>query len=488
METTCIPKDKAKHIRQAVVVIHGMGEQRPNDTLNAFVELAIGNTQTPSDQDPIIFSRPDKVSNKYDSRRIQLRETDQNNQTEFYEYHWAHLMEGNKVAHLWPLVKLVMLKPFWCLPLRLLPFWFMFWLLIMSSLYGAYIMWQTGAELNLPNLLGAIGLSGIAVALIPQAFKAINYFGTSYLADVARYVDSRPTNQKVRDKIRSELVELLCGLHQSGRYSRVIVVAHSLGSFIAYDAISYLWARINKLHATATPTESPKYEQLKKLEQLGGMLSECEEECQKAKANFQITKHKTKEPREKYRAQQREAWVEKRLSGNPWLITDFLTFGSPLAHAQTLLATDRASLRRKQDKFELSRCPPSREPFANNQWNGDTWYSWENSKGHRVLYHAAPFALVRWSNFWFPTDWFAGPLAPNFGYGIEDHELKSDPAATKIPLLSHTQYFSHGANDKTLPFVETIRNTLNLNANSWLPDTLGSPQPDPITQDDTGRK
>jgi hypothetical protein len=245
---------------------------------------------------------------------------------------------------------------------------------------------------------------------------------------------------------------------------------------------------MNKLHAFNTCTDIPKYEQLKKLEELGGKLSDREKECHESGKDDQTIATETKQLRKDFRSVQREAWVEKRLSGNPWLISDFLTFGSPLAHSQVLVAADASSLKRKQEMFEMSRCPPVREPFAVNQWNGDTWYSWENSKGHRVLYHAAPFALVRWTNFWFPTDWFAGPLAQNFGYGIEDCELQAGPLSTKIPLLSHTQYFSHGAYVPILSYVTTIRKTLNLNANSWLSATLGSPQPDPKTQDDTGRK
>ena len=57
---------------------------------------------------------------------------------------------------------------------------------------------------------------------------------------------------------------------------------------------------------------------------------------------------------------QHTLWTEMRAAGSPWLITDFLTFGSPLAHAHLLLADNRKELRRLQQFRELpvfSACP-----------------------------------------------------------------------------------------------------------------------------------
>jgi hypothetical protein len=56
----------------------------------------------------------------------------------------------------------------------------------------------------------------------------------------------------VRRQIRKGMVELLVKLHQAKiyrqqpRYQRIIVVAHSLGAFIAYDGISYLWSHLDE--------------------------------------------------------------------------------------------------------------------------------------------------------------------------------------------------------------------------------------------------
>jgi hypothetical protein len=53
-------------------------------------------------------------------------------------------------------------------------------------------------------------------------------------------------------------VELLEKLHESRyggnpRYNRIVIVAHSLGAYIAYDGISHLWGTMNyQAHPDAT--------------------------------------------------------------------------------------------------------------------------------------------------------------------------------------------------------------------------------------------
>jgi hypothetical protein len=72
------------------------------------------------------------------------------------------------------------------------------------------------------------------------------YFGLQYIGDAARYLSPTPENVGVRQAIRSAAVELLEGLHDDPtwrRYHRIILVGHSLGSVIGYDAITHLWQR-----------------------------------------------------------------------------------------------------------------------------------------------------------------------------------------------------------------------------------------------------
>ena len=73
-----------------------------------------------------------------------------------------------------------------------------------------------------------------------------------YLGDAARYFRVSPANIAGQRQIRREAVQLLEDLHLSGKYDRIIVVAHSLGTVIAYDMLRAYFSRIcGQLPATA---------------------------------------------------------------------------------------------------------------------------------------------------------------------------------------------------------------------------------------------
>ena len=61
-----------------------------------------------------------------------------------------------------------------------------------------------------------------------------------YVGDVAIYVASHTlsTFDQVRDDIKALTRHVVCAIYQQGRYERVIIVGHSLGSLIAYDALN----------------------------------------------------------------------------------------------------------------------------------------------------------------------------------------------------------------------------------------------------------
>jgi hypothetical protein len=59
-----------------------------------------------------------------------------------------------------------------------------------------------------------------------------------------RYFRASPANVAVRRTIRMEAVNTLHNLHRSGNYDRIIVVAHSLGTVIAYDMLRAYFSRI----------------------------------------------------------------------------------------------------------------------------------------------------------------------------------------------------------------------------------------------------
>jgi hypothetical protein len=65
---------------------------------------------------------------------------------------------------------------------------------------------------------------------------------TTPLVDSARYLDPTPYSYVGRRAIRTGLVNLLDDLHE-GEYQRVVVVAHGVGAYIAYDALMVFSAR-----------------------------------------------------------------------------------------------------------------------------------------------------------------------------------------------------------------------------------------------------
>ena len=54
-------------VRQAVVVIHGMGEQLPLSTLTGFIDTAL---EPDRDGKRVYYSRPESVTGSFESRRF----------------------------------------------------------------------------------------------------------------------------------------------------------------------------------------------------------------------------------------------------------------------------------------------------------------------------------------------------------------------------------------------------------------------------------
>lgn len=148
---------------------------------------------------------------------------------------------------------------------------------------------------------------------------------------------------------------------------------------------------------------------------------------------------------------QRALWLEQRQIGIPWLVTDFVTLGSPLAHAALLLARDANDLRTRQHQRELPTCPPVEDKPGWRSERGHYHYVENFALGGqprsvRVLHHAALFAATRWSNIHVPVrfgidgDHVGGPLRSAFGTGIRDVPVTDGPLRF-VPLMAHTQYW-----------------------------------------------
>ena len=242
-----------------------MGEQRPLETLNGFVRTALD----PGDaESPEFFSRPDEVTDSYESRRYLSRrlplkgEPEIRAQTEVFEYHWAHLMQGNRLQDLWPTARRMIFLPPWHVPPGLRVVWALLWAVIIVIAVIVIRILRLGfdlSQLSIPYAVGSILGAGITASILALAMtylltRITPRWITSSFVDVVRYLDTSPRSYAARREIRSGMLKLLQGLHDSHirgepRYHRIVVVGHSLGTYIAYDAITYLWGQMNELHA-----------------------------------------------------------------------------------------------------------------------------------------------------------------------------------------------------------------------------------------------
>jgi pimeloyl-ACP methyl ester carboxylesterase len=355
--------------------------------------------------------------------------------------------------------------------------WFLFWAAIILAVWAFWL--GPFSDLNLSGGLPetvtrTIFGGGIAALLLTYLVaRLLPSWLTKSFVDVVRYLDTSPRSYEARRMIRKGIVDLLEGLHDSRRYQRIVLVAHSLGAYIAYDGISYLWARMNKLHdgLGAPDGEENSLNGLKELENAASVLASDPNESHLME----------------FRDAQRKLWLGLRQQGNPWVITDLVTVGTPMYFADQLYTKNRRQFEARVRRRELPTCPPQAEEAKYNNINATRlWYSWSN-RGRRVLYHGAPFAVVRWTNLWFRPrlglfgDWFGGPLAPLFGGGIRDVELQGNKPWCWTPGYTHTLYFRFPNDVREDSATSQLRRAIDLPSTDWLKETLDAPQPDPRT-------
>lgn len=292
-----------------------------------------------------------------------------------------------------------------------------------EGVWSAYWMF-TSALLAVPGII-AVGIAANRAFLIPV------------MGDSARYLSPTPENILARQKIRETGVELFETLHKDKTYDRIIVVAHSLGSVVAYDILSQLWARrVDELHKPETAEK----------------LGDVQEAAHALQVSSALSEQELANRRKEFRAKQREyASALKNLELNDdspaWRITDFVTLGSPLTYAATLLADDDEEFRHRRAKLEVAACPPDKElvhdenPFGPEE--GVFAYLKAN-KSYLGPKHSAVFAAVRWTNLYFVTpglvtgDLIGGAVAPHFGQGVEDCAIFTRPEGVSF---AHNEYW-----------------------------------------------
>jgi len=474
-------------MKQAVVVIHGMGEQVPMETIMSF-SRAIWSTDTDlisadrpdsstggKRSENVIWFKPDKISRSFELRRLVTESIDGRGSTHFYEFYWAHLMEGTTFEHFIAWFKDILLRPWSRVPRGLGPTWIGLWLVTIFAAIG-FIVSLIPSE-GKAWYWSALGGGG---SLVLGA--AVNTFLLKYFGDVARYVKASPLNVARRQDIREkgvQLLESLMDIKSDGspakpEYDRIIVVAHSLGSIVAYDILAHCFARINDKVAVE-PAQSRLSEMEALIRRLLGLEAGLPDDPQDESGKIR-----------RFRELQGECRKELNGRGSPWIVSDFVTLGSPLTHAEFLLAFDKQALRIAQEQRIFPTCPPTLEYDGMTKKRHLSYRTDDGADKPRRPHHAALFAFTRWTNIFSPHkailwgDIISGPVGPRFGLsvgdkvfsGIEEFSVmpKSVPSESMskegTPFFSHTKYWSLPAGwkigDAVPHHIDALRKAINL--------------------------
>jgi hypothetical protein len=453
--------------KQAVVVIHGMGEQMPMDTIKRFVLAAWETTTGLATKDlpnpTEVWSKPDVRTGSLELRRITTRQTvptttfDKGVRTDFYELYWADLSGGST----WDQVKawirgLLLRDPFSRVPNDVFLAWIVLWLITLTAIvfsiaavlphYATVGPWRPWDYVPLKWLYRwqawELGLMVAAMGLVVTNL-IVPYFGR-----VVRYTRATPENIAARAHIRQRGLALLGELHDK-EYARIVIVGHSLGAILAYDLVSYFWTRKPLARVVAEGTE--EFEALRDIETA---LADPTWPAQPALNTYHVA-----QTRFGHLLRNRPTPADGNAAADArWLITDLITVGSPLGYAEFLMAKSRDDLCQRQKDREYPTIPPLREeldpiyradaeragfpidpkqpkliafPFGQRKWQ---------------LHHASPFAAVRWTNIHDPAcliafgDLISSPVGPAFGPAAIDINLKE--LRGQSWHFTHTKYWS----------------------------------------------
>ncbi|MBX3329223.1 MAG: hypothetical protein KF722_02390 [Nitrospira sp.] len=416
---------------QAVVLIHGIGEQKPMSTLRSFVKAVLPPAENGREQ---YRSKPDRMSELFELRR--LTSTGRSS-THFYEYYWAYHVEGTTWWHLFQWFTGLLFRRPSDVPSGLKTIWGFTWMALIGiviSIPLGYMAAIYTAVTTLPHF-SFVWIVGMILLLTLQGF--ILY----WVGDAARYLSPSPENIALRQKVRSEGVRLLRRLHRSHEYERIIVVGHSLGSVIGYDIITRLWldyhqsssfkSRLTSISELLDAHQHPQPIIGHELPRKGKAL--VSDENGNALGDFRIA--------------QLDGWKEQRYYRNPWRISDFVTIGSPLVHAMLLLASSSKDFNDRKQQRELLTCPPVSDNKGYGYTDAPIALPHSDKKySPHMLHHAAVFGVTRWSNLYFPAfgglfgDFIGGPLRPVLGPGIRDIPVRSNSWRRFTPL-THTDYW-----------------------------------------------
>lgn len=434
-------RDRRRTVHQAVVVIHGIGEQQPGETLTNLVGSGVFGGKGAAQHQ---WVKPDYFSNSYELRRVTLKATKTQPSTDVFEFYWANVIRDTTLSQIGSWIRQLLLR--WPVPGPLLPLWFFVWGLI---LIAPVLAMAVSAGVFEPWV-------GLALFAVPLSSVLWRFFGKplaiNFIGDAARYLRPHPDNIAHRQAIREAGVSLIQKLHDSGRYDRIVLLGHSLGSVIAYDIITHSWIR---MHGTHQRPGRPSFKNI-----IAAEKRLCDA---MGKKEFQKLQHDT--------------WRQQRANTQPWLITDLVTVGSPLTYASFLIADNELAFDQAKSNRVLPTCPPSAEldPKTHKRMTFELPYVEPvggDTRTFVVGHHATPFGVTRWTNLYFKTrhlglggDTVGGAVAKQFGGWVRDVALPSPRR-----WFSHTWYWRRS--DGSNKHLKALRGALRLNSRKELMSLL----------------
>lgn len=430
----------------AVLVVHGIGQQMPMDTVRRFVRTVFG--RRPDGSDRQILSKLDRDSDFLDLRRMVLPSGEGRGRVDFYEVYWAPALSGGSAAAVisWTCRMLIrrpqgeqLRRIIWTMRGVVLA------LVVLAGLL--YFVFRDS-----PWLRYLAPLVPLLVAVQP----IIRGLGTSILtetmADASRWFAPSPRDVPERDRVRRIGLDLLTELHRvepdgEQRYGRIVVVGHSLGSVVAYDILRLAY---DGLRAPQPPSAADAARPLAERQPAAWHF-----------AHERAALERTGDVR-RFQHFQRQLHAEQRAQGVPWLVTDLITAGSPITHARDLWGSEAASFDQRVDENEYPACPPLGEAQHSEQRrledgtpaipgaDGRIAFYRKADEGPLFAHEASPFASTRWTNLYFPLkpwlggDPVGGPIAPTMGPGVRDIAVRPSThgrTALAIPVAAHTWYW-----------------------------------------------
>lgn len=493
-------------LKQAVVVIHGMGEQVPMETVRGLTDAVWVKDDTlvpPKRREPSlntvrdgndIWSKPDSRNRSHELHRMTTESDIHGRRTDFYEFYWAHRIHGTTLDQVWSwITDLLLRNPTKRVPKNVFNVWIALWILtiilfaiIVALSAGIFQVVEQPAAITV--LIAVLGLATTALVNWIKNTVLVKIFG-----DVVRYTKASPLNISRRQEIREkgvELLETLMGVNNSldapkaersknkREYDRIIVVSHSLGTIVAYDILSLAFARINRLVDKNMGGSAEA-----QIDALEKMIS------QRLDAGALDI--------DMFQQAQSAALENLQAIGSPWIVSDFITLGSPLTHAEFLISDDEKALTEAQAERRYPTCPPQMEHDLRTGENHFTYLPGKRAKvgiDTRVPHHAALFGFTRWTNIYSPRKWFiwgdivSGPIGRHFGLcttnnsslesnklsGIRDipvlpprDENNAVKKGFKIPFMTHTKYWNMeigiaGKQGDTPHHISVLRKAINL--------------------------